>query len=227
MNIRRIATPTLLAIALAGLTACNGQDRNDVNDVNDPANPATSTADPAAQPPGATVDPAMGGDPALSGATGDAGMQGAVQDEAAALGVLNAINEHEIAASEQALAKNVSGEVADYARMMIEQHTENRTRTTALGANADAAPAQAKRQQGEQQLSTLDQQQGDAYSRAYVDAMVKGHGEALAMLDDQLIPAAEREEVRQHLATTREHVATHLEKAQALQQGNAGQSSGQ
>lgn len=223
MNIRRIATPTLLAIALAGLTACNGPDRNDVNDVNDPANPTTSTADPAAQPPGATMDPATGGDPALSGAS----MQGIIQDEAAALGVLNAINEHEIAASEQALAKNVSGEVADYARMMVEQHTENRTRTTALGANADAAPAQAKRQQGEQQLSTLDQQQGDAYSRAYVDAMVKGHSDALAMLDDKLIPAAQREEVRQHLATTREHVATHLEKARALQQGNPGQPSGQ
>lgn len=208
MNIRRIATPSLLALALAGLTACG--DRNDANDMNDPATPATSSADPAAQPPGATMDPA-------TGTAGENASQAASQDESAALGMLNAINEHEIAAGEQALAKGVSGEVADYARMMIDQHTENRTRTTALGADAQAQEAQTQRQKGEQELAALDQQQGEAYRNAYIDAMVKGHTEALAALDQRLIPAAAREEVRQHLATTRQHVAGHLEKARALQ----------
>src|SRR5690606_14140658 len=126
-----------------------------------------------------------------------------------------------------ALSKNVSGEVADYARMLSEQRTENRPRTPPLAANADPAPAQANRQQSEQQPSTLDPQQGGAYKRPYPDALLKRHGDAIAVLDDQLIAAAEREEVRQHLAASREHVATHLEKAQALQQGNAGQPSGQ
>ncbi len=214
MNIRRIATPTLLALALAGLTACG--DRNDANDMNDPATPATSSADPAAQPPGATMDPA-------AGTAGDTAAQTASQGESAALGMLNAINAHEIAAGEQALAKGVSGEVADYARMMIDQHTENRTRTSALGADDQAQEAQAQRQKGEQELASLDQQQGEAYSKAYIDAMVKGHTEALAALDQRLIPAAEREEVRQHLATTRGHVAEHLEKARALQGGTTAQ----
>lgn len=221
MNIKRIATPTLLAIALAGLTAC-GQDNN--NDTDNQANlgdPAmSSTADPAAQPPGATMDTAT------TGAVGDAAGQ-ETPDEAAALGVLNAINEHEIAASEQALSKNVTGEVADYARMMIEQHTENRTKTSALNPDEQAQLAQAQRQKSEQERATLDQQDGEAYTRAYVDAMVKGHTEALAMLDQQLIPAAQREEVRQHLTTTREHVARHLEEARALQEDTSGQTTGQ
>lgn len=210
MNIRRIATPTLLAIALAGLTAC-GPDRDAGND---PGDPNLSTADPAAQPPGATMDPAA------PGTVGDPGTADASQGEAAALGVLNAINEHEIAAGEQALAKGVTGEVADYARLMIDQHSENRTRTSALGADAQAADAQAQRRKGEQELATLDQQEGEAYRKAYVEAMVKGHSDALAALDQQLIPAAGREEVRAHLSTTREHVARHLEQAQALQQGS-------
>lgn len=210
MNIRRTTTSTLLAIALAGSLAACGQDRDPGND---PGDPNMSTADPAAQPPGATMDPAT------TGTVGVLDTANASEGEAAALGVLNAINEHEIAAGEQALAKGVTGDVADYARMMIDQHSENRTRTSALGADAQAADAQAQRRKGEQELATLDQQEGEAYRKAYVDAMVKGHSEALTALDQQLIPAAGREEVRAHLSTTREAVARHLEQAHALQQG--------
>ncbi|RRN55767.1 DUF4142 domain-containing protein [Pseudoxanthomonas sp. SGNA-20] len=208
MNIKRIATPALLALAIAGLAACG--DRNRDGEM-DPGVPDTSAADPAAQPPGATVDPAMGDDQATSPA------------EASALGVLNAINEHEIAAGEQALAKGVTGATADYARLMIDQHTQNRTQTSALGPDEQSQDAQAQRQKGEQERDTLDDLDGEAYRKAYVDAMVKGHTEALEALDQKLIPAAEREEVRQHLSLTRDHVAQHLEQARALQSGTAGQ----
>lgn len=207
-HIKRIATPALLAIAIAGLTACGNNDRNDAD--MDPAVTDT-TADTAAQT-GTGMDPALGDN-----------NNTANPDEAAALGVLNAINEHEIATSEQALAKGVTGPVADYARMMIDQHGQNRTQTSALGPDADAQDAQAQRQKAEQERSTLDQLEGEAYSKAYVDAMVKGHTEALAALDQKLIPAAEREEVRRHLTTTREHVAQHLEQARALQSGTSGE----
>jgi putative membrane protein len=37
------------------------------------------------------------------------------------------------------------------------------------------------------------------------------------MLDNQLIPAAEDDPVREHLTTTRDTIAAHLEQAQALQ----------
>jgi putative membrane protein len=47
--------------------------------------------------------------------------------------------------------------------------------------------------------------------------MVAGHDEALKLLDTKLIPAATDDAVKRHLATTRKHVATHLEKAKALQ----------
>ncbi|WP_125077236.1 DUF4142 domain-containing protein [Pseudoxanthomonas sp. SGT-18] len=208
MNIKRIATPALLALAIAGLAACGDRNRDGEMDA---GVPDTSAADPAAQPPGATVDPAMGDDQATSPA------------EASALGVLNAINEHEIAAGEQALAKGVTGATADYARLMIDQHTQNRTQTSALGPDEQSQDAQAQRQKGEQERDTLDDLDGEAYRKAYVDAMVKGHTEALEALDQKLIPAAEREEVRQHLSLTRDHVAQHLEQARALQSGTAGQ----
>lgn len=202
-HIKRIATPALLAIAIAGLTACGNNDRNDA-DV-DPAVTDT-TADTAAQT-GTGMDPALG----------DNNNNTANPDEAAALGVLNAINEHEIATSEQALAKGVTGPVADYARMMIDQHGQNRTQTSALGPDADAQDAQAQRQKAEQERSTLDQLEGEAYSKAYVDAMVKGHQDALTLIDTRLLPAATDDNVRAFLTASREHVAMHLERGRALQ----------
>lgn len=152
--------------------------------------------------------------------SGSAGTQAAQGQDAAALGVLNAINAHEIAAGEQALRKNVGGEVARYAQMMIDQHTQNREQTNALGPDQNAADAKAQRDKSTRELAALDKAEGDAYARAYVDAMVKDHGEALQMLDSTLIPGAGSPQVRQHLTTTRAHVARHLEEAKALQQGS-------
>lgn len=150
-------------------------------------------------------------------ATPDAAADATSSDESGALGVLNAINDHEIAAGEQALSKGVTGAVAEYAQMMIDQHSDNRSKTTALGPDPSAPAAETQKQKGETELSMLDAMSGDAYAKAYIDAMVKGHADALAALDTQLIPAATRPEVRDHFATTRDHVADHHERAKALQ----------
>lgn len=133
-----------------------------------------------------------------------------------ALGVLNAINEHEIAAGQQALKKGVKGEVAEYAQMMIDQHTENHAKTSSFNPDPAAADAQAQQQKGQAELAALEAKSADEYSRAYVDAMVKGHTEALAALDGKLIPAASSAAVRDHLTQTRGHVEKHLEQAKAL-----------
>ncbi len=186
-----------------------------------------SDADRAAADPVPATDPTMADAPAPTEtgdtASGNPAMQadgtsssGSAPAERAALGVLNAINDHEIAAGQQALKKAVKGDVADYARMMIDQHTENRGRTASLNPDSAAVDAQAQQQKGESELAALEAKSGEDYSRAYVDAMVKGHTEALAALDGKLIPAASSPAVREHLTQTRGHVAEHLERAKAL-----------
>ncbi|WP_372012495.1 DUF4142 domain-containing protein [Pseudoxanthomonas sp. 10H] len=203
---RKLLIAVAIAAGLATLTACGRRDEADVPDT--AAADAAGPVDPAAPP--AT--------PATTG-TGEAAaeaMPGMAQ-ERAALGVLNAINAHEIAAGQQALGKSVGGDVAAYAQMMIDQHTENRDKTSAFGPDGNAPDAQAQKAKGEQELAALGGLEGDAYAKAYVDAMVKGHTEALAALDGTIIPAATRPEVKAHLATTREHVAQHLDRAKALQ----------
>lgn len=210
--------------AAAGDTSATGM--NDAADATAMASDGTGTGTGAAMGTDASgMGTGTGTDAAGAGtsaaAAGDPQNMASAPAEKSALGVLNAINEHEIAAGRQALDKGVSGPVAQYAQMMIDQHSENRTKTSAMGPDASAADATAQRRKGEAELKALDAKQADAYSKAYVDAMVKGHTEALAALDGKLIPAATTAGVKAHLTMTRQHVAQHLEQAKALQSGGS------
>ena len=137
--------------------------------------------------------------------------------ERAALGILNVINDFEIAAGQQALAKHVGGDVAKYAQMMIDQHARSRTMTNALDPDGYTAEAEARREAWKRELDALDSADEDDYASTYISAMVRGHADALAVLDATLIPSATRAEVKEHLAATRKRVARNLEEAKLLE----------
>lgn len=142
--------------------------------------------------------------------------------DAGALATLVAVDQHEIAMAKQAMAKGVSGGVKDYATRMEADHGKNLrdTRRVAMENKVSTAPdadVRAMEKKGHEEMASLAKLNGDAYAKAYVDAMVKGHAEVLGKLDTQLIPGASDPEVIAHLKTTREAVAAHLEMAQKLQ----------
>jgi putative membrane protein len=165
------------------------------------------------------------------------------------------VDQHEIASSEAALAKNVDGDVREYAETLRDDHTRNleATRrlmggaggmgTTGTGAMDNgtagttagtagtgdmaghdmaghdmAADPQlaAQKQKHDAERERLAAMEGDEFERAWVEAMVKGHEEALAKLDNELIPNASDAGVRQHLQSTREAISRHLETARGL-----------
>lgn len=190
-------TRGLVVLGFAILAGCR--------DPNMPAPPATS-AD-------ATINPAPS--PAASNPV-DTNESVATEEERDALGVLNAINEHEIATAQQALDKGVTADVEAFARMMLEQHTDNQQKTAALGADGTGKDAVKQRKAGEAGLAKLAAMSGPAYARAYMDAMVEGHAEALSVLDSKLIPQATTPAVQTHLAETREAVAHHLARAREI-----------
>jgi putative membrane protein len=214
-----------LILCLATVLPLAACDRDDPNDTpaDTPADTAGTGTDAAApgNTPTDTTTPATGATPTTPGmdAAGAAATANLSEAERGALGVLNAINEHEIAAGQQALSKNVPDDVAKFAQMMVDEHSKNRDQTNRFGPNADDAKAAAQRSKGKAELDTLGKQSGDGYAKAYVDAMVKGHAEALAALDNDLIPAATDPAVKTHLTDTRTAVAKHLESAKQLQGG--------
>jgi len=222
MSTKTIATLTALALATASLAACNNQ--NDA--MTDDATPAGATTD-------ATTDPAMSdGNPNdMDGVDGmnDPGMAGGMDmpgDASAgageALALVMAVDQHEIDAAEQARGKDLPDDVAEYANMLHTEHSRNLEADQQLAQDSGISPATtdkvtAHKEKGQAELDRLAELDGEAYADAYVDAMVKGHTEALAMIDDQLLPAATDPALQAHLTSTRDAVAKHLERGQALQ----------
>jgi putative membrane protein len=209
-------------LSLAALTACgeNAADNSAVGaaDTASADAPAAAAANTDAMNPGGIV-------PA------DPNMQGGMLTEGQALGMVAAVNEAEIKMSEQARSKNVEGPAREYADMMIADHTANMEKLRSLEGSAGVAidnggEVAAMRQKHQAMMDQLGGLEGDAYERAYIDAMVQSHTEALDMLEKRLIPAATQEAVRQHLTMTRDAVAKHLERARELQNqaGGAAQS---
>ena len=199
---------SILALSLLTLAVATACDRRDAPE-NQPT-PEAAVTDEASAPPTNAAAPAAGGDVAAPAAT-------PATDDSLALGLLAAVNEHEIQAAQQAVSKQVSAPVLDYARMMEKEHGDNLAKTKTLGTLATTPEVQGMQEKGKNDLAELGKKSGKEYETAYVDAMVKGHTEALALIDGRLLSLASPGPVRDHLATTRDHVAMHLEAAQKLQ----------
>jgi len=141
--------------------------------------------------------------------------------DAEALATLMAVNEHEIASAKLALKKKPSEPVAQYAKMLEREHGDNQRKTREVAKSADVDPnetpaVEALKTKSEREREALAAQNGEAFERAFIDAMVKGHAEALAKIDDELLPAATNPAVAEHLRMTRTHIAQHLEQARQL-----------
>lgn len=146
---------------------------------------------------------------------------GAKLGQSDALGVLAAINQSEIAAGQLALKKVASGPVHEYAQRMVTEHGANNGKLQAYSPNLAAPAAKAQQEKGKGELARLSALEDAAFSKAYVQAMVKDHAAALATLDRKLIPAAKDAPVRAFLEETRSHVADHLAAARRLPGGEA------
>ena len=191
---------TLLALAIA-----SGCDRRELPE-NQPT-PEPNAATPTTPAPDASAPPAIP-EPAAANST---------KDDSLALGLLAALNEHEITVAQQAQSKNVSESVLAYAKMMEKQHGDNLAKTKTLGSLASTPEVQTMKDKGKSDLDMLAQKNSKEYENAYVDAMVSGHTEALALIDGRLLSLASTGPVKDHLMETRDHVVMHLEEAKKLQ----------
>jgi putative membrane protein len=137
-----------------------------------------------------------------------------------ALGLLMAVNDHEIKAAQLAQGKSVSASTLAYAQMLEKEHTDNQARTRELKPpvkQMDSAAVIALQEKGAAERAALAARDGSEFERAYIDAMVKGHAEALTRIDHRLLPAATDAAVRTHFTETRRHVAAHLARAREIQ----------
>lgn len=143
-------------------------------------------------------------------------------DDAEVLAFVIAIDDNEILAAAEAGKKGVSPKVLEYAKMVHQEHGKNLVETAALGTKIRVTPMDTEavdkvRVKGAGQLAALLPLEGEQFSNAYLKAMIAGHVEALEMIDGHLLKTAKNEALKKHLATTRGHIAGHLERAKELQ----------
>jgi len=204
---RALKLSIAIAMTLFVVTGCKRNDDEkaaaEVARTEAPTTPATPPADTTST---ATEAPA----PAPSTAA-------AALTQAQAVTLVGAVDKHEIQAAEQARGKKVRRDVLDFANLLHSEHSKNLEAGQKLGATETSPELTAMEEKGRAGLAELDTKTGNDYEKAYVDAMVKGHEEALSMIDTKLLPAATDDNVRTFLTNSREHVAMHLEKGKALQ----------
>lgn len=81
---------------------------------------------------------------------------------------------------------------------------------------SDTKAVDALKKKGAGDLAMLIPLDGKDFETAYLDPMIKGHAEVLAMIDNQLLKTAKNDGLKEHLTETRGHIAMHLEQAKKL-----------
>ncbi len=144
--------------------------------------------------------------------------------DAEVLASILAVDLNEVLAAGEAQKKQMSRPAMDYARMLHQEHGQHMVDTLKLGLQIgvtpiDTAAVEKMKIKGAGELAGLVVLDGAAFERAYITAMVNGHTEVLGMIDGKLSKSANNAVLKQHLVTTRAHIATHLTTAEQLQGG--------
>ena len=146
----------------------------------------------------------------------------ATADDAHALAMLMAIDDHGVAVAEMARLKNLHQPTADYAKQLADEHAANRHRSDevlgAIGAQRldDADDVEAFVAARQDQRDVLDDLEGDEFTMAFLRAMIADHEQAIGLIDTRLMRESHNDDVTAHLRVARGRYVTHLEAARAL-----------
>lgn len=156
-----------------------------------------------------------------AGGPNDRPAASAVRSDADIAAVTSALNAGEIEQAEIARTKARAPDVQSFATHMIADHSDAQRRQTALFNGLGIKPlendvSRALTAEAGAVTTSLREEAAGAFDAAYMDSQVKMHQRGLQVLETQLIPLAERPEVRAELQRTRDAVAHHLAQAQTL-----------
>jgi putative membrane protein len=223
---RKMIESVLVSAVLASVVAC-GSDKpaQDPSAMTPPpppmpeSKPATTDAKP--------IESSMGGDmtadtpPAAPTAPSKPTEKPLTDAEIVA--VTSAANTGEIEMAQLASKTAANPDVKNFAAMMVTQHRDLETKGKTLAAKAKITPAdndasRSLKTDVDASLMTLKGQKGKDFDKAYMEAQVKAHRDVLNIIDNKLLPNVQNNELKTMLTDERSHVATHLAKAEEIQQ---------
>lgn len=137
------------------------------------------------------------------------------------LAVLVVLNKNEIKAAKEALKHTKNGHVTTFALLMQKDHGNNLKETLKIAHDINisikpTASSNELKEKGKKELNNLSSLKGNEFDKAYIDAMVKGHQNALEQVT-QFQSQTNNEELKNHLNQTKTAVEKHLNIAKEVQ----------
>jgi putative membrane protein len=144
-----------------------------------------------------------------------------MQQDDNAIAVLIVLNKNEINAGKEALKKSKNSTVREFAKHMEKQHTANLNDTLKVMRKihaSDKPTTESKdlKEKGKKELTELSSLKGAEFDKAYINAMVKGHEDAL-QLAESLASKVNNKALKEHLEATATTIKHHLEMAKEAQ----------
>jgi putative membrane protein len=173
--------------------------------------------------PSAPTDDNLNPPPASTDTTTDDTTSVAPLEDAQIMKITANVDTAEIEQAKVAKTKAQNAQVKKFATHMISEHTKSKQKGMRLSKKADLDPADSElgtqlETKATRMLESLEAADKTAFDSAYMQAQVQQHQEVLNLLDQQLIPNAKNEDLKQELQATREMVSKHLTQAQEIQQ---------
>ncbi len=131
-------------------------------------------------------------------------------------------NQVDIDAGKFAARKTRTKGVAEFAQLMVADHTGVNAAAVALVTRLHVTPesnatSDSLKKGGDENLAVLRGLKGKAFDKAYVDHEVAYHQSVLDAVDQTLIPSAQNADLKALLQKYRPAFAAHLEHAKQLQ----------
>lgn len=135
--------------------------------------------------------------------------------------IFGTANMGEVQLAQLALQRTSNDAVRGYAQRMIQDHTNanqqlERILTSARMRPVPVEPTDRLSRSVSETMATLQQLEGTAFDRAYMESQVEMHRWLLGTLDDALIPSTRRRDLEELLRNNRSIVAAHLQQAQQI-----------
>lgn len=112
--------------------------------------------------------------------------------------------------------KGASEDVRAYGNMMVEHHTMAGTELKQVATRHEITPETDDRDENQRDFDRLSALTGDVFDRAYLDAMVDDHEDAVDEIEDKVNDNDEHADLKGWATRTLPVVKQHLEKAKEI-----------
>lgn len=152
-----------------------------------------------------------------------AGATDAARSDGEVVAALATIDHGEIEQGRLAQSNATDPDVRDFGARMVSMHTDATARMSALARQQGINPDETDESRrlaaaATSVLQTLQGMRGADFDRAYIDAQVTQHTEALQKIDQVLLPRAQNAALRVAIRDdVRPMVASHLDRAREIQ----------